>query len=99
MKSLILAALFTIASVSVSTAFAYDDGTDADVPALAKLAKTHLHEERELENGVCYVSWHSAECVWDIQDSGRTPDTLHATYTSTDGENFVIESAYEEHGC
>jgi hypothetical protein len=85
--------------VSKNIAFAKPSAV-LDISDLANKTIKSLNETREIikDRGYCDENEGKIECIWDIEDTGRSPDTMHGIFIKKDGELILID-AYEEYGC
>lgn len=90
-------ALSVLVTLNVSVA---SDLSKVDIVSLAEKTMTKLNETRYIikENGYCDEYEGEIECVWEIEDTGRTNDTMHGIFIEKNGELILI-NAYEEYGC
>ncbi|MBC7714225.1 MAG: hypothetical protein H7177_12855 [Rhizobacter sp.] len=80
---------------------AFAEVPTTDLETLKAMTMERLNETRPMYEG---IGWCDAadegkiECVWEIEDTGRTPDTMHGVFEVKNGE-YILVKAFEEYGC
>ena len=100
MEKLMKKILFAL-TLLVATNMAFASIPTGDqIPGLAQQTIAKLNEKEENLRGPWYCDEYEGriECVWEIEGTGRTSDTMHGIFIEKDGE-FILVDAFEEYGC